>query len=1274
MLSRLSVKKPYYIFVAAIIIIILGAVALMFMKTNLLPQTTVPYLMVITTDVGASPEQVEKDVSDVLEDKLSRVNGVTSINSTSAENYSMIFMEFEDGTNMDSALVKASAAINQVKSKLPETAGDPIFQELSLDMIASMYLAVSHDDKTYSQLTAYVKDTLIPALERQNGVASISNAGGVDNVLSIQLNQDKIDNVNGGVLGETNQKLADAKRGIDQGQAALNTAKNQIDEGQKELDNAKAQLDASKNSSANELANASLALNSALAAKMSYESQLTVLNIRKSMETDPIEIAKLDAEIAACQTAIQQISSQITGYSQFESSKIIGTLTFSSLETQLAVSQLQLQSASQTLDENQAKLDAGLDEYNAQAESARKASNIDKLVDINTLNQLIQAQNLEMPAGYVKDENSKSWIVKMGNKFETAEELESMVLTHIDGVGDITLNDVADVVNLNDEGDTYAKLNGKEGILLSVFKTPSANTGDVSKSVHKAYEDLMQDEKGLYITPIVDQAQYIDLYISTILQSLFLGAILALIVLIIFLRKVRPTIVVAFSIPFSVLFALVLMYFANIELNIMTLGAISLAIGMIVDNSIVVMENIYRLLGLGASPTKAAAQGTRQVSGAVVASTLTSICVFLPLIFTEGTVRQLLVPFALSIAFVLIASLIVAVTVVPAISSKIFKSGETQKELNLFTKAKNAYAKGLHWSLSHKAIVLGVSLVLLVGSAIGAYMTGVVVFPTTYTNQLEFSLDIPEDMSKEKVYSIADEIGNVFINEEGIKDVGIMDNSAGVGQGLSQTTMSSADKDAAPKVMLIYANVDTSKVWTEGGVADLQKKLTEKANNFGITVQSLNSMEDMSSLMSSSASVGVYGVELDKVKEYATQVEDTMKSIEGYENIEMPREEQDQTLRITFDKDEVARCNTTVAQIYQQIAQNLQTSVESIKIGVGVDAQTVEIDKQYLDGVTKENIMDFEFSDNAGGTHALSDVAELDIEDALSSISKKDSSYMIQVNADIKDGYNESLLSRELSPKLQEIKLDKGYEIKLQGIDEEVEEMLRQMFMLLALGFVLVYLVMVAQFQSLKSPFIIIFTVPLAFTGGLLAAICTGQPLTVMSLLGLVILMGVIVNNGIVYIDYVNQLRIGGMARWAALEAAGKTRMRPILMTALTTILSVIALIVNPEIGSSMERGMAIVVAGGLIYGTFMTLFVEPIIYDIFCKKPMYPIVIGGDIDEAVDDAERFINEMGEDAREKYDWVPKHLRKKDSSNNEIGESASDDNEIGESASDDNENN
>lgn len=1222
MLSKFSVKRPYIIVVAVIVALILGGVSLSKMKTDLLPDMDIPYLMVITTDPGASAEKVETEVTEVLEDTLSTVNGVTEIQSQSANNVSMVFLEFEDGTDMDSALVKVSSAINEVEALLPETAGSPNYLEMSMDMMATLYIAAAYDGKDIYELSEFAENTLAPEFERINGVADVSVVGSVNQSVEVRLSDSKIEDVNNRLLSSVNSELSEAKKSIDEG-------KSQLAEAEKMLKDQQAKLSEQEKSTTDELGQAISGLTAGVSAGTAQVAALTAqIQALQAQLVQAPEAMKpaINQQIAALQEQLSKATEELSGYQNQLAVAEAGGLSAAS---QFGSGAAQLSNALSALEQNKGQLDEAQAQYEEARDKAISSANIDALVDKTTLASLIKAQDFSMPAGYLgNSEDDEQWLLQVGTNIESVEELKDLMLVDLDGVGELRLSDVADVTVVDNVGDAYMKLNGTEGICLTVYKGSTASTSDISNACGEKVAQLREDYPGLSLDVVSDQGSYISLYINSILQSLLLGALLAIVVLALFLRDWKPTLIVAFSIPFSVLVALLLMYFSGISLNIMSLGGIALAIGMLVDNSIIVLENIYRLRGRGISAQRAAVQGAKQITGAVIASTLTTICVFLPIVFTTGIVNQMMLPFALTIAYVLCASLVVALTLVPSLSRFVFKNYVPRRN-KWFERLQDAYARSLNFFLRHKVIPLGVSVVLLVVAIGGVLNMGVTMVPTMTGKNMSVMVTMPEDVEKEDAFAMADEVMDAAVSIEGVGNVAAIDGTS------SMSMVSSAASSSGQEnydMFAFYLQMDDS-VTTEQQVLDIGKELSEKTAGLDCEViTDASSSEAMSSMMGSGLSITISGPDQEKLLEISEDVMKMVDEVEGYTEIENGMEEADKEVHLIIDEDALTKKGFTVAQLYQQLSGMLNTSTTSSKLTVDGHQMQVEIIDE-TNVPTREDILDTTITMTSQQGESvevkIGDVATIEEGLASNSIIHLDSDKTMTVTAEIEEGFNNALLSRELTQKLDAYEVPDNYQIYYGGELENINTMLEQMMLLLILGFVLIYLIMVAQFQSLLSPFIIILTVPLAFTGGFFALWFSGEGLTMLSLMGFAVLMGTVVNNGIVFVDYVNQLRRGGLEKWHALVAAGKTRMRPILMTALTTILAMLPMVFSVAIGASMQRGMALVVVGGLLYATFMTLYVVPIMYDLLYRRVPTEVDLGDEtLDDDPGDAQAFLETL----------------------------------------------
>ena len=500
--------------------------------------------------------------------------------------------------------------------------------------------------------------------------------------------------------------------------------------------------------------------------------QQTITTLNTQIDKAEAMLANLNDQRGKLQSMLESLSANPTDP---QLADMAVQLLLSGTEAQLSLGEFQISSGRTQLEAGQTQLDSAREEYESAREEALKSANLDQLLNMNTLKQLIAAQNFSMPAGYIDggEGDDNQYILKIGDAFDNVDELKSMVLCSIDGIGDVRLSDVADIELTDNADDSYAKVGKNRAVLLSIYKSSTASTSSVSNASTAAMKELMAENDGLHLTTIMDQGDYIKLIVNSVMSNLIEGAVLAIIVLALFLKDIRPTLVVAISMPLSVLFAIVMMYFSGITLNILSLSGLGLGVGMLVDNSVVVIENIYRLRGRGIPAPRAAVQGARQVAGAIVSSTLTTVCVFLPMVFTTGMVLELLSDMAWTITFSLLASLIVALTVVPCAGSTVLRK---QKEIKhpWFDRFLNGYEKLLRFCLKRKAIPLTLAIVLLAVSVWRIATMGVMLIPDMGSNQLSIAVTVPADTEKEDAFATADAVMDAITNIDGVETVGAM--------------------------------------------------------------------------------------------------------------------------------------------------------------------------------------------------------------------------------------------------------------------------------------------------------------------------------------------------------------------------------------------------------------------------------------------------------------------------------------------------------------------
>lgn len=1207
MLAKYSVKKPFTVVVAVIMVLLLGAISFFNMSTDLLPSLSLPYVVVYTSYPGASPEKVETAVTKPLEQALATTSGIVNIDSVSSENVSMLILEFNQNVNMDSAIIEMNGSIDLVKGYWPDGIGSPMLMRLNPDMLPVMAVSVDMNGKSQEELTKIANEEVIPAFERVEGVASVSATGLLEESVYVELSQAKIDALNAKLLRSVNSKLADGEQALTTARTQLDSGKAQLAEQQaaqiKKLAEAQTQLAAGKSQIEGTLITLQTTQISLQGVYSTAASQLAAIQAKIEAGTaTPQEIASVPvlqatmentaAQLAQLEGQKSQLDAANTELSQKQQLLEEGKMTAS---IEFAKAAGQLSAAENTLNEKETEFETARDE-------ALKKANLNGVLTQSMLSQLLTAQNFSMPAGYVT-EGEQQYLVKVGEKYTSKEELENAVLidTGTDAIGAVRLKDVADVSNHTNAGAVYAKINGNDGIILTVQKQSTSSTVEVSDALNDLMDTLSAKTEGLHLTGLMDQGIYIHMVISSVLENLLYGGILAVLILLVFLRDARPTFIIACSIPISLLFAMAMMYFTNLTLNVISLAGLALGIGMLVDNSIVVIENIYRLRSQGVGPVRAAIQGANQVAGAIFASTMTTVCVFLPIVFTQGISRQLFTDMGLTIAYSLIASLIVALTLVPMMASTLLRN-TPEKEHRWFNKMVSGYEKALRWALGHRAVILTAVIGLLAFCVWRTALMGTAFLPDMDSPQMTVQLTMPDGTKQEEIAQLTDEVVDRISQVEGVETIGALQGGSG-GQTSMGISAQGGKDSISMYILLAEKRAATNK--------EIASEIENKTADLPCEVEVSASTMDISALGGSGIQIKVKGSDLDTLRSIAADVAQKTARVPGTANVSNGLEETSAETRITVDKAKAMENGLTVAQVYQRVSEALAGGKTATTLTVGEKEYPVIVYSPTYNTLTRDTLKNITFTVTKNGEEVqvpLSDFATLDEAEGLASIDRENQVRYITVSSEIASGYNIGLVSRDLEEAFADYQMPDGYQLEFSGENETINSALGDLVKMIALAIVFIYLIMVAQFQSLLSPFIVMFTLPLAFTGGLLGLLLANSTLSVISMLGFLVLAGVVVNNGIVFVDYVNQLRLQGMPKREALIETGKARIRPILMTAITTILGLLTLALGVGAGSDMLQPMGIVTVGGLSYATLLTLFVVPILYDLFQRKEMKPI------------------------------------------------------------------
>ena len=1035
-MSKFSVKKPLTIFVAVIAILVLGVVSYTRMTPDLLPNMDFPYVLIMTTYPGASPEKVEQEITKPMEQAMSTLDHIQEVSSVSSENVGMVILEFAESVNMDTVGVDIQQEISVLSADWPDLVGTPYVLKINPSMLPVEVAAVSMDGMDTMELTDFLNDTLMNKLEGIPGVARITTSGAIEQELHVVLDQDLIDDLNARIAAAINGQLDDAaaeledkKQELEDAQKQLDGAQSQMDAGQKALIEKTAEASAQLSEKQTELEKTKAELQNQLSELKSTRQQveiaLTALNALQSgideldekwadakQKLDPLvaaqdalaqadaraqqeiqavqedetlseeektaQVAAIDASLAAekagileevgypsegalslavntMETGLNVIQQQIDaaeaalaaqglsrealaasitemegnlqkidegiaaiedGLAQLDSGmlqlkdaqalidqqKTAGILQISTGAAKLAVT-------SASISQGLSQIEGGLDTIEDSREAALDKADLNGIITMDMVTQILAAQNFSMPAGYVEQDGIK-YMVSVGDEITDLETLQNLLLFDpgLEGIEPVRLKDVAVVMLTDNRDETYARLNGQDGIVLSFEKQSTYATAETTNNIASRFASLEEEYPGLHFVSLMSQGDYIYLIVNTILNSLLLGAVFAVLVLFLFLKDIRPTFITLCSIPLSVVFAIVLMYFSGVTINMISLSGLAVAVGMLVDNSVVVIENIYRLRSKGATVIQAAVSGARQVAGAVTASTLTTVCVFAPIVFVTGITKQLFTDLALTMTYALLASLIVSLTLVPAMASGLLRKDRPIRQGFLEKRLLPLYQTAVRWALGHKAVVLLGAAALLAVSAVSSLSKGFSFMPDMDMPNVNVSITMPEEADMAQATALADEVLNRISQVEGIDTVGAMMSSGGMlgGSGNSYD-------------VTVY--ITLSDEHASGNAAG--KQIESLCADMDCTVTATSAMMDMSALTGSGISLDLYADDMDALQAAAIKAGEVLEGIEGVAEVSNGLEDAAPALHVGIDRNAAMKHGLTVAQVYMEIASCL---------------------------------------------------------------------------------------------------------------------------------------------------------------------------------------------------------------------------------------------------------------------------------------------------------------------------------------------------------------
>lgn len=1011
-----SVDRPVTIVMIILALLVLGLFSLNFLSVDLLPEITNPTISISASYPGAGPQEVEHDVTKVIESAVGTISNVQKINSTSQTGSSSVQMQFAWGTNMDTALADVRARLELVKRRLPDAVDSVNVFKFDTNMMPVMNVAVS-SNQDLATIKKMVDDTIQPALERVEGVAAVTVSGGLTREVEVLVNPWK------------------------------------------------------------------------------------------------------------------------------------------------------------------------LQQYG---------------LGINQVMQTLQGENIDVAGGIIP-RGQKNYVVRGLGKYEKVEQIRNIPVQLPQG-GFIHISDLAEVKDTFARQNSYTLLNGRPSVSFSVQKQSGSNTVDVADRVKKELARLQGQLPGnIQFALAFDTAETVRNSINDVARTTMIGGALAVIILLIFLRNIRTTVVIALSIPFAIITTFTLMYFNKMTLNMMSMGGLSLGVGHMVDYSIVVLESIYRHRKSGEPPKEAAKKGAGEVGMAVIASALTVAVVFLPMIFVSGLAGQLFKQFALTVAFSQLAALFVSLTLIPLICSRIFgkleDTGQGDKWFHrLFRKSEVWYSdldekyRGLLvWSLKKRRLVIISAAAVTAVSFLLFPLVGTEFMPSQDSGQLSVDVQMPIGTVLGDTGKVMERLGSIIGQTPEVNT--ILTTVGGRGfMGGAQTETGSISVRLKPKA--------ERKRSTDQVIEELRSKMRGIP---GATIRVSSSSSGMGMLSRAFSGrpieIAIKGDDLGELKRLAKQVTDVVSAVQGTRQVQNSMEAGRPELQIQFDREKIAQNNLTVSQVSQvlKIAGDGQVVSSMDEGGTAVDIRLMLTPEVRRDTASLENL----FVSQGGVQLPLTQLADFKSGEGPNVINRTAMSRVAYVYGDYA-GRDLGSIQKDIQAGLSRIPLPAGYIIESGGQQKDMAESFSSLGLALLLALLLVYMVMAGQFESLLYPFCIMFSIPISAAGVVLSLLLTGRHFSMPAYIGIIMMSGIVVNNAIVLVDYINTLKKRGLERDDAIVRAGPVRLRPILMTALTTLFGLVPLALGIGEGAEAQAPMATVVIGGLLVSTFLTLIIVPLVYTLF--------------------------------------------------------------------------
>ena len=810
----------------------------------------------------------------------------------------------------------------------------------------------------------------------------------------------------------------------------------------------------------------------------------------------------------------------------------------------------------------------------------------------------LRMENMNASAGEV-EAGTKEYLVRILGKFTDVEDIGDVNITLPSGVG-LKLRDIADIEQGYADTSGYVTIDGVQGIALTVNKQSDGNTVKVSRNIKKALEDLNKDLPGMELKVLYDSAEFIEDAIWNMVKDIIAGAILAIIILLVFLRNVRSTAIISIVIPTSLVSVFAVMFFQGTTLNMMTLGGLALCAGNMVDNAIVILDNIFRHRQAGEGMIDAAINGSNEMTNAITASTLTQASVFLPIVFVGGLAAELFAPLASTVVSAQIVSLLMAIMMVPLLCSRFLKISFAYKERKetsfirrvgeksetAFDAIDEKYREVLVWALGHKKTVMLVTTGLLVGSLVLIPFVGMELIPESDQGAFTVGVELERGAQLEETTKVVEQVEKIINAQPEVETVFV-----NAGSGMSMASESGSEYASFNVEMVELKKRDRSTSEIAQAVREEASKIP--GAKITVTVSNVMGTEMMGG---SPISIELKGPDLEELGRLAEETVAIVEQVEGTREVESSVAEGAPEVTVLVDRSKLAAYGLTSAGVANSVQSAVMGTVAT-RYSTGDDEINVRV--RFPEGY-RQNLSDLNslsITSPLGAQVPLSELGQIEVAEGPTTINRKDQERIVTVNSD--------LFGRDLGSVMEDIRervdrelvLPSGYSVYYGGESEQMVEAFGNLGYALILAVVLVYMVLAAQFESFLYPFIIMFSVPLLVIGAVFGLLVTGRTISITAIIGVITLVGIVVNNGIVLVDWINQLRDSGIAREEAIVQAGPHRLRPILMTALTTGLAMVPMALGIGEGAEMQAPMATVVVFGLGASTILTLVVVPVMY-----------------------------------------------------------------------------